>query len=217
MTTPYTQIACATVISLFIAFGGESAPAEIFVFDFETGFDGWQQQWHEDMPPGGSDGVVTHSTERGFNDGASLKFDMGDGVGDDGTLWIEKQFAVSPTLPTHIAVTFQLFNENQGDVNTFEVKTAIGVKNPEQQADFTTIGVTDTALGWVPFEFGQTIAPSLDPAWVALGIRVSYEGHRDYWIDHVVVSTNVVPEPSNIALVISAFAGIALLLSGRPK
>jgi hypothetical protein len=172
------------------------ACADTFTFDFETSFDDWQQQWHKDPPPPGTDGVVSHSMERGYLDGASLKFDMGDGHGDDGTLWIEMPFSVSTMLPTRVAVEFQLFNSFEGIPN-FEIKAAIHQDNPDEQADFKTIGVTDTAEGWVPFTFEETITNPAGQAWVALGVRVAWETHRDYWIDHVVVSTTVIPGDYN--------------------
>jgi hypothetical protein len=200
----------AALCAFAFVFGAAATSADTFVSDFQTGFDGWQQQWHKESPTG-SDGVVTHSTERGYLDGASLKFDMGDGFGDDGTLWIEKQFAVSPTMPTHIALSFQLFNEFQSDFNAFQVKAAISADNPEQQADFTTIGSTDSAEGWVPFAYDRTITSPTGQVWVALGIRVAWETHRDYWIDHVVVATDVVPEPSTCGVLLIGLAGIPLL------
>jgi hypothetical protein len=195
------------LVSSTLMWPASAACADTFVFDFETSFDGWQQQWHKDSPPPGTDGVVSHSTERGYLDGASLKFDMGDGHGDDGTLWIEMPFAVSTVLPTHVAVEFRLFNSFEGIPN-FEVKAAIRPENPDQQADFKTIGVTDTAEGWVPFVFDETITTPTGQAWVALGVRVAWETHRDYWIDHVVVSTTVVPEPAvALLLVLGAAVG----------
>ena len=181
-------------------------------FDFATGFDGWTQQWHNESETG-SDGVVTHSTERGFNDGASLKFDMGDGFGDDGTLWIEKLFAVPADTPTLVDLSFQQFSLEQSDFNTFEVKAAISTQNPEVQADFVTIGNTDTVAGWAPFEYDQTITSPSGQVWVALGIRVAFEGHRDYWIDHVTVTTTPFPEPGTAALV--AMSGLAYVFSRR--
>ena len=183
----------ANAILLLIA---TVACADTFVFDFATSFDGWQQQWHKDSPPPGTDGVVSHSTERGYLDGASLKFDMGDGHGDDGTLWIEKTFAVSTVRPTRVAVEFQLFNLFESIVS-FEVKATIRPDNPDKQADFKTIGVTDTAVGWVPFVFEETLSSPTGQAWVALGVRVAWETHRDYWIDHVVVSTSAIPGDYN--------------------
>jgi hypothetical protein len=186
---------CVLVNAILISMS-TVACGDTFVFDFETSFDGWQQQWHKDSPPPGTDGVVSHSTERGYLDGASLKFDMGDGHGDDGTLWIEMPFAVSTELLTRVAVEFQLFNSFKGIPN-FEVKATIRPDNPNEQADFKTIGVTDTAEGWVPFAFEETIINPAGQAWVALGVRVAWETHRDYWIDHVVVSTTVIPGDYN--------------------
>ena len=205
MTRFNAALNLAVVASLAIA--GGPARADTFTSDFLTGFDGWQQQWHKESETGTA-GVVTHSTERGYLDGASLKFDMGDGFGDDGTLWIEKQFAVPTGVPTHLSLAFQQFNEFQSDFNTFQVKAAISTENPDEQADFTTIGSTDAAEGWVPFTYEDTITSASGQVWVAAGIRVAWETHRDYWIDHVVVSTSVIPEPSSIILV---GVGLALI------
>jgi PEP-CTERM motif len=57
--------------------------------------------------------------------------------------------------------------------------------------------VTDTAEGWVPFVFVDTITSPTGQAWVAVGVRVAWETHRDYWVDHVVVSTTVIPGDYN--------------------
>ena len=196
MTSNIAKLAGSVLVNSILSPIATVACADTFVFDFETSFDGWQQQWHKDSPPPGTDGVVSHSVERGYLDGASLKFDMGDGHGDDGTLWIEMPFAVSIVLPTRVAVEFQLFNSFKGIPN-FEVKATIRLDNPDEQADFKTIGVTDTAEGWVPFVFDETITSPTGQAWVALGVRVAWETHRDYWIDHVVVSTTVIPGDYN--------------------
>ena len=198
-----------TALTAFVL-SSSVAWAQEFISEFQASFDGWQQQWHKESSTG-TDGVATHSTERGYLDGASLKFDMGDGFGDDGTLWIEKQLAVSSTQPTHVSVNFQLFNLEQSDFNTFQVKAAIGTDDPNEQIDFTTIGSTDTAQGWVPFTYDATIPPSASPVWVAVGIRVAWETPRDYWIDRVVVSTTIVPEPTSGRLFFGCLAGLALL------
>jgi hypothetical protein len=188
-----------------------ASSADEFVSEFATDFDGWQQQWHKESSSG-TDGNASHSTERGYLDGTSLEFDMGDGFGDDGTLWIEKQFAVSDSMPTKVSVTFHLFNLEQSDFNTFQVKAAIGINDPDEQIDFETIGETDSAQGWVPFTYEQVIAPTSDPVWVALGIRVAWETPRTYWIDRVVVSTTTVPEPTGACLLLG---GLPCLVLGR--
>ena len=184
-----------------------SANGAQWTYDFDGSFQGWDWQWDELYTPGGSDGVVSLSTQRGYNDSSSLKFDMGDGAGDDGTLWIEKAFTVPSNLPTKVSVYFQLFNLRKSDVNQFQVKAYIGQDNPEEQEDFQCIGRTDSAAGWVPFEYNQTIESTTGQVWVALGIRVTWEGHRDYWIDHVQV--NIVPTPAT--LMIMLFGGIITL------
>lgn len=198
----------AAVAIAALALAPANAAADTYVSDFATGFDGWQQQWHNESETG-TPGVVTHSMERGYNDGASLKFDMGDGFGDDGTLWIEKMFSIDAGVPTNIALAFQQFSLEQSDFNTFEVKAAISTENPNQQADFTTIGNTDTVAGWAPFEYDRLITSATGEVWVALGIRVAWETHRDYWIDHVVVTTTAIPEPSTLTLI--ALAATTLL------
>jgi hypothetical protein len=193
------------VVWASVAVGGELTRAQTVISEFETDFDGWQQQWHKESDTG-TDGVATHSTERGYLDGTSLHFDMGDGFGDDGTLWIEQPVAISDTMPTHMKLEFQLFNEFQSDFNTFEVKAFLGALNPEEQVDFATIGMTDSAAGWVPFTYDNIINSPSGQAWVAVGVRVAWETHRDFWIDRVAVTTTVLPEPSTSTLLLLAFA-----------
>jgi hypothetical protein len=85
----------------WIIFVSGASRADEFLSEYPTDFDGWQQQWHKESTSG-TDGVATHTTQRGHLDGASLEFDMGDGFGDDGTLWIEKQFAITGGKPTEV-------------------------------------------------------------------------------------------------------------------
>jgi hypothetical protein len=206
MTRLSTAIGVGIVTVLeFVGIAQAGDPVS-FTSDFQTGFDGWQQQWHKESTTG-TDGVVSHSTERGYLDGASLKFDMGDGFGDDGTLWIEKQFSVPAGQPAPVSISFQLFNQFQSDFNTFEVKAAISPVNPNEQADFTTIGSTDSAEGWVPFSFQDTVTSPTGEVWFAAGIRVAWETPRVYWIDHVVVSTTPIPEPSSAVLLLAGMIG----------
>jgi hypothetical protein len=218
MTRSLAAIGFAVVMILALGGGSALASDDPFTFtsDFQTGFDGWQQQWHKESETG-TDGVVTHSTERGYNDGASLKFDMGDGFGDDGTLWIEKQFAVPAGIPTNVSLSFQLFNLGQSDFNNFEVKAAISPNNPNMQADFTTIGSTNTAEGWVPFTHEDSITSTSGQVWVAAGVRVAWEGHRDYWVDQVVVSTLAVPEPATVTLFAAGFAAMVSVCRRPPR
>lgn len=95
-------------------------------------------------------------------------------------------------------------------------RTAIALGNREQQADFTTIGSTGSAEGWVPFSHSDTITSSTGQVWVAAGIRVAGETHRDYWIDRVEVSITPIPEPQT-ALAAAIAGGCAKWFSRRSR
>jgi hypothetical protein len=85
MSTRLLRLTRAITFVCLVAIGARSAWADTTVSDFSTGFDGWNSQWHK-TSPSGTDGLVTFSSAHGYLDTASLKFDMGDGHGDDGTL-----------------------------------------------------------------------------------------------------------------------------------
>jgi hypothetical protein len=195
---------------LLTALSTAGAFGDTFVYDFDDGFQGWQWQWDIWGDPNHIAvwGEVTLSDVRGYNDGMSLKFDMGNGWADNGTLWIENAFAVPANTPTEVSVSFQLWNARQSDLNNFGVTSCISDQNPEVQDDFTRIGWTDTASGWVQHGYQQTVTSSSGQAWVAVGIRVAYEAPRVHWIDRVEVS-GVVPEPATAALL--CLAPVALL------
>lgn len=212
MKSPFSRLFVSATAVVAIGLSPSSATAATYVSDFATGLDGWQPQWHKESPSG-TDGEVSHSTERGFNDSASLLFDMGDGLGDDGTLWIEKLLTIEPDVPTHVAVEFQQLSLVQSDLNTFEVKAVISTTDPNEQDDFTTIGSTDSVAGWAPFAHSELITSATGDVWIAVGIRVAWESPRDYWIDQVVVTTTPVPEPSAMALV--GVAGVAFVSRWR--
>lgn len=191
-----------------------AALAAIDLSEFQGSFNGWSQQWHIDedgkhVTPG----QVKLDSSLGYLDSHSLHFDMGNGFGDDGTLWIEKGYTL-PATRTSIDLSFRLYNLAQSDVNQFEVKAYIGEANPQVQSDFTLIGLTDRIAGWDAFSFSRTLSSTASQVWVALGIRVAWEGHHDHWIDHVRVVTtqrnfglfprepinSPVPEPASVAL-----------------
>lgn len=168
--------------------------------EFQGSFDGWSQQWNNYRPaPHITPGVVSLSDERGYRDGHSLKFDMGNGRGDDGTLWIEKAYDVPAGVTTPVGVSFALFNTRRSDANLFQVKAYIGERDPQVQTDFDWIGLTNLTNGWDNrFTHVKHVTAPSGRAWVALGISVAWESHRDYWIDHVRVSTAVIPGDANL-------------------
>ena len=204
----------AVAICVFlIAFCTNAAFGDTFVFDFDNSFEGWEWQWDiwEDadyIVPG----EVTLSDVHGYNDDVSLKFDMGNGAGDNGTLWIEKAFTISANTPTEVSVSFQLWNDFYNPVNRFIVTGCISDLNPEVQDDFTFIGETNTAYGWVQHGYQQTVTSSSGQVWVGVGIGVAWEGPFTYWIDSVEVS-GVLPEPATLSIL--TFGGLAMLKCKR--
>jgi hypothetical protein len=163
-------------------------------FDFDSSFEGWQQQWAAPLAGGpGSLGIVTLDSTKGFSDSSSLKFDMGNGLGDDGTLWIERTFSATNGVPIEVSVDFELFSLQQSDFNTFTVVAYVGNTDPNAEVDFSIVGSTDTAAGWVQYNHSAKVTPVTNQVWVAVGISIVWETHRDYWIDHVSVAG--VPEP----------------------
>lgn len=204
------RLNCLGVFVWLVAAG--AVRAETIVFDFGSSLEGWQPKWHKDSTTG-TPGMVSHSTERGFLDDASLFFDMGDGFGDDGTLWIDRQFAITGDASTHVSVSFELYSPFQSDFNQFQVKAAISDTEPATQADFTTIGVTETTEGWAPYSFETIVDPSgsTGSVWVGVGVRVAWETHREYWIDRVVVTTAAVPEPASMSMIGSAVVAVMVV------
>jgi hypothetical protein len=158
--------------------------------------------------------MVALDPTRGFDDGASLLFDMGDGFGDDGTLWIERAFAAPGSAPVIVRIDFQLFSESQSDFNQFEVKAFAGPDDPDVQADFTTLGPTELVAGWSDYHYETTVQPSGGQVWAALGVRVAWETPRQYGIDKV--TATVTPEPAGGVLASGAALG-ACVASRRKR
>jgi hypothetical protein len=130
---------------------GTVSQASCATFNFAGSLDGWQPHWHKESQTG-TDGTLSLDSTRGFDDAWSLRFDMGDGAGDDGTLWIEWAFPAVGVSPVPVQVEFQLFSVDQSDFNQFEVKAFVGGDDPEGQTDFTTIGQTNRVgrMGGLP-------------------------------------------------------------------
>ena len=189
-----------------------SAPAAVagtITYNFTDSLEGWETGWHKDSTTG-TTGTVSWSAERGSGDGGpgSLKFDMGDGFGDDGTLWIARRFPAPAGVTAPMTVSFDLYSEEESFVNNFQVKATIRPDKPDRQNDFVTIGETNTAAGWVPYSYTRTLTSQTGSVWVAVGIRVAWESHRDYWIDGVSVTGVAVPEPAGCTILLM-LAGLA--------
>ena len=212
---PFRCLRLACLAGLCAAAPAPRAAAATVTYDFANSLEGWETGWHKESPTG-TPGAISWSGQRSSTGGGggSLKFDMGDGLGDDGTLWIARRFAAPAKSAAPVTVSFDLFSPQESFVNNFQVKVAVREDKPDQQSDFVTIGETGQLAGWVPYSFTRTLTSQSGGVWVAVGIRVSWETHRDYWIDHVSVTGPAVPEPlGGVGLL--AFAGVLVTRRSR--
>jgi hypothetical protein len=70
--------------------------------------------------------------------------------------------------------------------------------------------------GWAPYSYSRSLTSPSGTPWVAVGIRVAWETHRDYWIDHVTVTGPAVPEPAGGVLAgAGGFVAVHIASRGR--
>ena len=81
-------------------------------------------------------------------------------------------------------------------MNSIFVGAYADEKDPQMQWDLQrAIGATNLANGWDPrFAYVKHVTSDTGRVWVAASVRIAWETHRDYWIDHVRVSTDPVLE-----------------------
>jgi len=182
----------AAVLAIGRLISAGTATAQTFAFS--NSFQGWQPVWY--LAPGYIGvvpGQVSLDSQLGFGDSSSLKFNMGSGTADDGTLWIERAFPAVAGISTQTALSFALYSPSQSDFNQFQVVAYVGSAKPTMESNFTVIGYTDSRAGWQSYLYQSTNQPTADTLWVALGINIVYEASRTYWIDQVGVS--ITPPP----------------------
>jgi hypothetical protein len=112
-----------------------------------------------------------------------------DGRSDDGTVWMVREIRL-PAGTSNVGVEFSVFSQAQSDLNNFQVVAYIGQTDPQTMLEFTVVGHTGQAAGWVGgYQHSQTLnlaAPG--PAYVAVGIDIVYEDIRTYLIDSVSIT-----------------------------
>jgi hypothetical protein len=65
-----------------------------------------------------------------------------DGIFDDGTTWIERQFLTTPNQTVTVTLTFQLWSPGQASVGAWAVVAIADKTAPENEVDFDIIGYT---------------------------------------------------------------------------
>src|SRR5437868_13513103 len=88
-----------------------------YVFDYETGTEGWVTKKDDKLP----DGEVVWSRGIAKSGTRSLDFWL-DGGGNDGTLWVERAIPVPPGQPTiNIELSFWEWNDGDDKVTNWPI------------------------------------------------------------------------------------------------
>ncbi|WP_018349822.1 hypothetical protein [Longispora albida] len=151
---------------------------------YETSLDGWA--WYKDANL--RDGNVTRSATQAQDGSYGLKFYL-DGLNDDGTLWVRKQFARPDTTAQYkVEVSFWVYSGQQSNFNTWPIFAYIGSTAPAAEEDFTSVGQTDGPVGWAKYTHVAYIQPEAGATFeVAYGLSATWEVQRDYYLDNAEV------------------------------
>lgn len=176
------------MIAAAMVFAMPAAPAVAgpVVESFETDFGGWEAD-SDGLAPAWS---VKRSTDQAYHGTYSAQIFM-NGLFDDGTTWIERQFFATPNQTVTVTLTFQLWSPVQAPIGSWTVVAIAGKSNPEQEIDFDNIGHTEAAAGWKQYTKTWTFtADSTGGFWVALGTSVVWEVEKFHYIDYVEVTVS---------------------------
>ena len=158
---------------------------------FENSFGGWipdhQIDCEDTIPPSCVfNWSIKRSTQRAYDGIYSLEGYL-DGSNDDGTIWVERPFALAPNSVVDQKVSFYLWSEFIS-ITKWPVVAYIGLSNPERERDFNIIGGTDEAAGWKRYAYETKITTdSTGIVWVAFGFGATWEAPRTYFLDFVQV------------------------------
>jgi hypothetical protein len=168
---------------------GAPVPAPAYRDSFEFGWDGWKP----DTDGLARDWSISHSTKEAYDGRVSLAFYL-DGRNDDGTIWIERPFAVTPGAIVYVEASFWLHSAAPS-VTAWPVVGYAGPQNPKSEADLPRIDLADRVQGWMQYRFADKFqADATGTAWVALGISATWEVARTYYVDLVETSVTVWPK-----------------------
>lgn len=166
---------------------------------FETGFGGWEADYyltceHDPIPCWPLEWKIDRSISQASDGKYSLSYFL-NGDRDSGQIWVEKSFQVPVKQEVKVEVSFDLWSPEQSDMNQWDTVGYIGQDNPNKWgSDWIRSGKTDQVAGWKTYTFDRTITASSN-LWVGVGIGVSWETSRTYYIDKVAVK---ISQPTSI-------------------
>jgi hypothetical protein len=161
----------------------------VFADSFENGLDAWAMGWYLPEDPNNPGQPVAWSIEQAngpASDGQySARFFL-DGRQDDGTIWLVRDFDVTPGNPYQVILQFDLWSESESANALAMVAGYAGGKEPDEEADFHADMAANLIAGWKTYTFIlDTTATSNGLIRVAYGISAVWETEMTYYIDDV--------------------------------
>jgi hypothetical protein len=114
-----------------------------------------------------------------------------DGSQDDGTIWIEQDFELTPNREYNGSISFRLYSETESFNQLAAVVGYVGPNDPETEEDLTVLGPANQVAGWHTYRHNLIFTTDSDgTAWVACGISVRWETEMIYLIDDLIIEFN---------------------------
>ncbi len=116
-----------------------------------------------------------------------------DGRQDDGTIWLERAFDVTPGAAYTVHVSTRWWSEHASFTSAALVVDYAGATSPEAELDFTVVGVLDQVSGWKRYVADLPAHGGADgKLWVGVGFSVVFET----WITHDLDDVRIWIEPA---------------------
>ena len=194
MRTDRRLTTLALLLTLAVLAGSPALAADTSQFFwFENSLQGWTKDHfidcEQEPTPCTFEWKINRSTQQAKSGSHSLKGTL-NGLNDDGTIWMERQFSFAPNTQATVVLSFWLWSEQEADINTWPVVGFIGKRNPETEENFSIVGQTERKAGWARYELTRTLSTgATGKVWVAFGFGATWESERSYFLDSVRVES----------------------------
>lgn len=186
-------VALTVVISIIVT-GASCLPVSneepiIFTDSFESGLGAWTQGSDVPEDPNNPGQPVAWSIEQSgdqADDGQySAEFYL-DGRQDDGTIWLVREFDVTPGRAYAVTLSLAFWSETESFNTLAKVAAYAGGKTPDAEADFDVNMSANEVAGWKTYTYIlDATATSNGKIRVAFGISAVWETEMTYYIDDV--------------------------------
>lgn len=156
---------------------------------FETGLGLWTKD--AEVPPSpGNPGVpvdwsIEPSSEVVHAGALSARYDL-DGRQDDGTIWLERAFALEPARPYAVHVEAAYWSDSESFNTTAMVALYAGGESPEEELDFDVSQPLNEVAGWKTYGASFDVTSGADGSvHVGVGLTVVWETWITYYLDDV--------------------------------